>query len=137
MAHRIEVPMPVRTGARGAVGGGGGARGTVRTSPEMLEYSLKLREIVRNSWIPPGHVRDASKLMVKVLIVMKKNGDVSDARIEMGDDGKEGSGNKYFDDSVLRAIRKATPLPVPPEQLRGGEDHYELGFIFHGSEEAG
>jgi TonB family protein len=132
VAHRIEAPPPVRNAARGAAGGGGGAQGTVRLSPELLDYFSRLEEKVRSSWVPPGHVRNAAKLMVKVLIVMKKDGKVSDARIV-----DEGSGNKYFDDSVLRAIRKASPLPVPPEQLLGGEDHYEVGFRFHGSEEAG
>jgi type IV secretory pathway VirB10-like protein len=35
--------------------------------------------------------------------------------------------------SVRRAINKASPLPIPPEQLRGGEDHYEVGFRFYGA----
>lgn len=109
----------------------------MRLSPEMTAYFGRLKEIVRNSWVPPGHVREATKLVVKLLILIEKDGRVSDARIERDEAGREGSGNKYFDDSVLRAIRKASPLPVPPEQLRGGEDHYEVGLIFHGSEEAG
>ena len=136
VAHRIEAPPPVRTAARGAAGGGG-SQGTVRVSPELTAYYGRLKEVVRNSWVPPGHVRDAAKLVVKLLIVIEKDGRVSDARIQSDDGGNVGSGNRYFDDSVLRAIRKASPLPVPPEQLRGGEDHYEVGFIFHGSEEAG
>jgi TonB family protein len=64
--------------------------------------------------------------VVELRIVIEKDGRVSGERIERG------SGNPYFDDSVRRAIRKASPLPVPPEQLRGGEDHYEVGFRFHG-----
>ena len=136
-AHRIEAPRSVRTTERGTAGGGGGAQGTVRVSPEMTAYYSRLKEIVRNSWVPPGHVRDAKKLVVKLLIMIERDGRVSDARIEMDNEGKKGSGNQYFDDSVLRAIRKASPLPVPPEPLRPGEGHYEVGFIFHGSEEAG
>ncbi|MFA5807631.1 MAG: energy transducer TonB [bacterium] len=131
VAHRIEAPPPARSGARGAAGGGGGAQGSVRLSPELRDYFRRLEEIVRNSWIPPGHVRDAAKLVVELRIVIEKDGRVSEARIE------KGSRNAYFDDSVLRAIRKASLLPVPPEQLLGGEDHYEVGFRFHGSEEAG
>lgn len=129
VAHRIEAPPPIRSTARGA--GGGGAQGTVRLSPELRDYFRRLEEIVRNSWIPPGHVRDAAKLVVELRIVIEKDGKVSEARIE------KGSRNAYFDESVLRAIRKASLLPVPPEQLLGGEDHYEVGFRFHGSEEAG
>jgi TolA protein len=131
VAHRIEAPPPARSGGRGAAGGGGagggGAQGTVRLSPELRDYFRRLEERVRSSWILPGTLaRDAAKLEVELRIMIEKDGRVSGERIERG------SGNLYFDDSVLRAIRKASPLPVPPEQLRGGEDHYEVGFRFHG-----
>jgi colicin import membrane protein len=130
VAHRIEAPPPPRAGARAAAGGGGGAQGTVRLSPELRDYFRRLEERVRSSWVLPGAmVRDASKLVVELRIVIEKDGRVSEERIERG------SGNLYFDDSVRRAIRKASPLPVPPEQLRGGEDHYEIGFRFHGGAE--
>jgi colicin import membrane protein len=126
VAHRIEAPPPARSGGRGAPGGGG-AQGTVRLSPELRDYFRRLEESVRSSWVLPGAlVRDAAKLMVELRIVIEKDGRVSEERIERG------SGDPYFDDSVRRAIRKASPLPVPPEQLRGGEDHYEVGFRFHG-----
>ena len=128
VAHRIEAPPPAR--ARGAAGGGGGAQGTVRLSPELRDYFRRLEERVRGSWVLPGAmVRDAAKLVVELRIVIEKDGRVSEERIERG------SGNLYFDESVQRAIRKASPLPVPPEQLRGGEDHYEIGFRFHGGAE--
>jgi len=126
VAHRIEAPPPARPVARGGAGGGGG-QGSVRLSPELSDYFRRLEESVRNSWVLPGAlVRDAGNLVVELRIVIEKDGRVSAQRIERG------SGNSYFDDSVLRAIRKASPLPVPPEQLRGGEDHYEVGFRFHG-----
>jgi colicin import membrane protein len=129
VAHRIEAPLPVRSGGRFAAGGGG-AQGTVRLSPELLDYFRRLEERVRSSWVLPGTlVRDAAKLVVELRIVIEKDGRVSEDRIERG------SGNLYFDESVQRAIRKASPLPVPPEQLRGGEDHYEVGFRFHGGGE--
>lgn len=127
VAHRIEAPAPARSVARGTAGGGGGAQGTVRLSPELRDYFRRLEDSVRNSWIlPVALARDAAKLVVEMRIVIEKDGRVSEERIERG------SGNPYFDDSVRRAIRKASPLPIPPEQLRGGEDHYEVGFRFHG-----
>jgi len=126
VAHRIEAPASVRSGGR-AAGGGGGAQGTVRLSPELRDYFRRLEERVRSSWVlPAALVRDAANLVVEVRIVIERDGRVSEERIERG------SGNPYFDDSVRRAIRKASPLPIPPEQLRGGEDHYEVGFRFHG-----
>jgi colicin import membrane protein len=128
LAHRVEAPPPVRSGGRGPAGGGGGGgtQGTVRLP--SCSTICRLEESVRSSWVlPEALLRDAGKLVVELRIVIEKNGRVSGERIE------KGSGNPYFDESVRRAIRKASPLPVPPEQLRGGEDHYEVGFRFHGS----
>jgi TonB family protein len=126
VAHRIEGPP--ETPLRGSGPAGGGSQGTVRVAPELAEYYRKLQERVRESWVPPGVLGpDAEKLMVVVRIVIEQDGKVSDARVERG------SGNPYFDDSVQRAIRKASPLPIPPERLRAGEDHYEVGFRFHGA----
>jgi colicin import membrane protein len=128
VAHRIEAPPDAKSDRSGAAGGG--AKGTVRLSPELIDYFRRLEEKVRRSWILPGTlVRDAAKLEVEIRIMIEKDGRVSEDRIERG------SGNLYFDESVQRAIRKASPLPVPPEQLRGGEDHYEVGFRFHGGAE--
>jgi colicin import membrane protein len=126
VAHRIEAPPP--RPSQGAGGFGGGAQGTVRLPPELRDYFRRLEEAVREAWILPAPVaREAGNLMVELRIVIEKDGRVSDTRVERS------SGNAYFDESVRRAIRKASPLPVPPEQLRGGEDHYEVGFRFHGS----
>lgn len=124
VAHRIEGPAA----GPGAGGFGGGSQGSVRVAPELLEYFRKLEQRVRESWVLPEAVApDAAKLIVVVRIVIEKDGRVSDTRIERG------SGNAYFDESVQRAIRKASPLPIPPERLRGGEDYYEVGFRFHGT----
>ena len=126
VAHRIEPPPP--RPAQGAGGFGGGSQGTVRLPPELREYFRRLEEAVREAWVLPEPVaREAGKLMVELRIVIERDGRVSETRVERS------SGNAYFDESVRRAIRKASPLPVPPEQLRGGEDHYEVGFRFHGS----
>ena len=128
VAHRIEAPpRPAQAGG----GMGGGAPGTVKLPAELREYFRRLEEAVREAWVLPEPVaREAGRLIVELRIVIERDGRVSDTRIERS------SGNSYFDESVRRAIRKASPLPVPPEQLRGGEDHYEVGFRFHGSGEA-
>jgi colicin import membrane protein len=126
VARRIESPSS--SSGRDAVSGIGGSRGTVSVSPEMLEFFGRLESRVRESWILSDVLaRDTSGLIVEMRITIEKDGRVSDTRIE------KGSGNIYFDESVKRAIQKASPLPIPPERLRGGENHYEVGFRFHGA----
>ena len=123
---------PVRA-VRGARGGGRrrGAEGSVRLSPETARLFPPARGDRTEQLDPPGHVRDAAKLVVELRIVIEKDGRVSEARIEKG-----------FEERLLRRFRAARhpegePPPGSPEQLLGGEDHYEVGFRFHGSEEAG
>jgi colicin import membrane protein len=107
-----------------------GAAGTARVPPEHLAYFRQLDEKVRSNWnVPALAVGEKEKLMVQIRIVIEIDGRVSQVRME------KTSGNPYFDDSVLRAIRKASPLPVPPEQLRGTEEYYEVGFRFYGAGE--
>jgi colicin import membrane protein len=112
--------------ARPASGGMAGAAGSARVPPEHLAYFRQLDEKIRSNWtVPALAVGEKEALMVQLRIVIEKDGRVSQVRME------KTSGNPYFDDSVRRAINKASPLPVPPEQLRGGEDYYEIGFRFY------
>lgn len=137
VARRVDLTAarPLPRGATapavpaGLVGGSGAS--ATRLPPEHLAYFRALDEKVRENWtVPELAVRDRRKLFVQVIVAIEKDGRVSEVRME------KASGNVYFDDSVRRAIQKASPLPVPPEQLRGGENRYEVGFRFYGSEEA-
>ena len=133
VGHRIDLSA-VRSAQRkespSAPAGLAGAAGTARVPPEHFAYFRQLDEKIRSNWnVPVLGVGEKEKLMVQIRIVIEIDGRVSQVRME------KTSGNTYFDDSVLRAIRKASPLPVPPEQLRGSEDHYEVGFRFYGAGE--
>lgn len=133
VGHRMDLSS-MRPPAKGAgtrtAAGMPGASGTARVAPEILAYARALDEKVRENWtVPELAEKEAKTLMVQVRITIEKDGSVTNVRLE------KVSGNPYFDDSVERAIQKASPLPVPPEQLRGGEDHYEVGFRFYGGGE--
>lgn len=130
VAHRVDLSAirpPAKVMGPRAPGGMPGAAGTERLPPEILAYARSLDEKVRSNWtVPELAGKKTEDLTVQVRITIEKDGRVSNVRME------KVSGNEYFDDSVLRAIEKASPLPVPPEQLRGGEDHYDVGFRFYG-----
>jgi colicin import membrane protein len=133
VAHRVDLsgvpPQAKGTAKTPAPAGMPGAAGTARVPPEILAYARALDEKVRANWtVPELAQKEAGKLMVQVRITIEKDGRVSNVRME------KVSSNPYFDDSVRRAIQKASPLPIPPEQLRGGEDHYDVGFRFYGGE---
>lgn len=129
VAHRVDLsalrPAPPGKAPPAPGGGLGGAAGSSRVPPEQLAYFRALDERIRDNWIVPAVGRtDAGTLTVQIRITIEKDGKVTNVKME------KSSGNRFFDDSVLRAIGKASPLPVPPDQLRGTEDHYDVGFRF-------
>jgi TonB family protein len=109
-------PAAKPTQVAGVAGASGAVRG-VRVSPEEMAWRRTVRIRVRNAWVlAPGfrhqdlqaHVRvklDASGNVVGVPKITRR------------------SGNPWYDDSVLRALAKASPLPPPPE---AGD--WEFGF---------
>lgn len=134
VAHRVDLsglrPAPRAKTPPGAGAIIGGAAGTSRVPPETLAYFRELDERIRSNWtVNELALAESRNLIVQIRITIERDGKVSNVRME------KTSGNHYFDDSVLRAIHKASPLPVPPEQLRGTEDHYEIGFRFFGGGE--
>lgn len=105
---------------------GGITRETASIAPQIKAYLNRLDEAVRSAWVVPRALVDNREdLMVQVRITIETDGSVSSIVVERP------SGNSLFDDSVIRAIQKASPLPVPPEELREGRDYYEVGFRFH------
>jgi len=134
VARRVDLtsarPAPSRSATPRPSAGLPGGNGPARLPPEYLAYFRALDEKVRANWtVPPLPAGERRALVVQIRVAIEPDGRVSEIVVE------KGSGNLYFDDSVLRAIRKASPLPVPPERLRGGESRYEVGFRFYGGGE--
>lgn len=70
-------------------------------------WALQITDAIQNAWVrPPG--TDLS-LTCKVKIHVLPNGQVTAAQVTRG------SGNPLFDDSVITAVYKASPLPQPSD----------------------
>lgn len=81
--------------------------GTVVT-PEMLAWIRRAKAQVTQSWVlAPGFRTQA--LQTQIQVTLSANGDVVNTKVT------QGSGNPWFDESVERAIQKASPLPPPPD----------------------
>jgi TolA protein len=92
---------PITKGGAVGEGGGGIARGI-----EFIMYTQELQRRVQESWIvaekQPG-------LVASVSFKIQPDGDIQDLELT------QSSGDSVFDQSVVRAIRKATPFPPPPQ----------------------
>ncbi len=129
VARRVDLSAlpspPAKVPARPGPGPGGGGV-TSGVPPEEQAYARMLYEKIYESWVllVPGERRTAGALVAMIRIKIEKDGRVSNVRME------ESSGNRYFDDSVLRAIGKASPLPLPPGKLREREELYDVVIKF-------
>lgn len=90
------------------VGPGRGMGGGQQMPPEFFTYRQILRGKIRSGW---RWFDVKSSLVTRVSFRISPQGEVSDVQVVAS------SGNREFDDSVLRAIAKANPLPPPPETV--------------------
>ena len=94
---------PVETAS---IGGGGGPG--VPVSPELAAWMRASRIHVRRSWVVPPDF-EFQTLVVEIAIELDGSGNV------LGTTVKRRSGSPYYDDNVISSIKKASPLPAPPE----------------------
>lgn len=87
-----------------------------------LYYNM-IWEKIRDSWVLPEAVTKGKNLEAIVALRIKRDGTIEKYWIE------KGSGNAYFDQSTVRAINKANPLPPLPQDFR--EDIFEVGVRFY------
>ena len=78
-------------------------------SAEVAAWLRAARLAVRQAWVLPAGFR-REPLETQVEVELDAQGKVlSEPRVVRR------SGNPWYDESVVRAIQKASPLPAPPE----------------------
>jgi TonB family protein len=104
-------PVVASRGSSGTgygVGPGTGSNG-IQKDPEFLLYYETIRKRIKDAWSFPGANNDLS---TEVLFAIGPNGELNGVKV------LESSRDTAFDDSVVRAIRRAAPFPPPPEKYR-------------------
>ncbi len=113
--QRLQAETPPST-ASGGQGGGD----TLRGLPFIL-YTQEVKQRVKQSWIvaepKPG-------LTAVVRFGILANGEVVEVELA------ERSGDIVFDESAMRAVRKASPLPPPPEAYRNEFTRQKVEVVF-------
>jgi TonB family protein len=88
--------------------GGNGMGGGILKSKEYIAYSKLLEDRVKGSWSWPDR---KSGIFATVSFNLSQTGEISNVKIE------KSSGVREFDDSVVRATMKASPVPPPPYSI--------------------
>jgi colicin import membrane protein len=90
-------------------------------------YQERIRLQIIEAWILPMPQEEARKLQATALLTVSREGDVAHLKL------LQPSGNPLFDDSLLRAIKQAAPLPPLPEDYQGAFLEVEMRFRPHES----
>ncbi len=110
------VVAKVATEGRGlGIGSGHGSAG-IQQDLDFLLYYRSVQERIKQAWSFSSGNND---LTTRVVFAIGADGKLTGVKII------QSSRNAAFDDSVIRAIRRAAPFPVPPDKYR---DQFAKGF---------
>ena len=116
-------------GAGGAEAGPYGPGGSTTGSPSLLdmrlnEYYNEIWAKIKREWAIPGNLSGRKTDWEAIIILtIERDGKVQKFLFE------KRSGNNLYDQSTVRAIKKAEPLPPLPKEW--GENTIEIGIRFH------
>jgi TolA protein len=99
--------------------GPGGRGGGVVKGMEFIIYQNRMLSSIKDNW---AWVGQKSSLKVVVHFSIKDSGEITGLKIV------QPSGDPSYDESVLRAVKKSSPLPPPPEGFRKDFADVELTF---------
>lgn len=102
------------------------SRGHSEMNLKMKVYYSVVWSMIKEKWALPEGILPSDNLEAIIEATILKNGSVSKLSFE------KNSGNRYFDESTIKAIKKAEPFPPLPEFL--DERYIDLGIRFHSSE---
>jgi TonB family protein len=101
-----ETEKPTEVAGAGAARAGAG-RG-IPVTPEVLAWMRSAKVHVTRAWVLAPGFR-TQPLSTEIRVRLSASGEVLGTQVERR------SGNPWYDESVERAIKKASPLPPPPE----------------------
>jgi len=100
--------------------------GTSEMDTQMQAYYAAVWARIKGNWALPQGILRGEALEVIIDVTILRSGAVTQITFE------KRSGNGYFDESAMKAIRKASPLPPLPAWIGGNQ--LEVGIRFHSSE---
>jgi colicin import membrane protein len=99
--------------------GPGGRGGGIAKGMDFIIYQNRMLSTIKDNW---AWVGGKSNLRVVVRFNIKDSGEIAGLKIV------QPSGDPSYDESVLRAVKKSSPLPAPPESVRKDFAEVEISF---------
>jgi TonB family protein len=121
------------TGSGTGTGTGGSPTGSPWGSPfggssalqsKLDEYYSTIWERIKKEWTLPGDLtKGKAELETIIIIVIERDGKIQKSWFE------KRSGHALYDQSAMRAIKKADPLPPIPKEF--SDNTFEIGIRFY------
>jgi hypothetical protein len=89
---------------------------------DITPWATKVIAIVQKNWVLPDIGRLAARTRVRIILVIRKNGELSSLEIS------EGSSLDVLDEAAVKALRASLPFPSLPDDFPG--DLLEADFEF-------
>ena len=105
------------------------ARGNVpdaQVNSRLNEYIGFINSRIQGNWTLPQALRPKDNVETIIEVKILGNGAVERLNFE------KRSGNRYVDDSAMKAVQKSMPFPPFPEGMM--DNYIEIGIRFHSSE---
>ncbi len=115
----------LKTGAESAGGsrkGVGSGYGRIVPGIALQLYRAEVEEKIKSNWSYPTALNSKEDLEAVIVLLVRRTGEIMDI------DFKKRSGNRIFDESVIKAIKRSDPLPPFPEGYTRDSDEVEVKF---------
>jgi len=100
--------------------------GDAEMNDKMRAYYAAIWNRIKGRWALPQGILPEEVLEAVIDVTILRTGAVMEVNYE------KRSGNRYFDESAMKAIRKASPFPPLPSWVAGSS--LSVGIRFHSSE---
>ena len=98
--------------------------GSSEFESKLSDYYSMVWAKIKKEWTLPGEIPKGGKNLEAIIVIeWDRNGKIQKSYFE------KKSGNSQYDQSAMRAIKKADPLPASPREFNN--ETFELGFRFH------
>jgi TonB family protein len=97
-----------------------------QSSSRLSEYTGFIKSRIKSNWTLPQTLRPKDNVETIIEVRILRNGAVERINFE------KRSGNRYVDDSAMKAVQKSMPFPPFPDGMM--DNYIEIGVRFHSSE---
>lgn len=91
----------------------------------LIKYRAQIRSRILRQWVPPSSANDQPTGNVSITVIISKGGDV------MSTHWAKKSSNASLNESAMRAIRRASPFPIPPDPLKWEAFNEGFSVVFN------